>query len=108
MVLFSGGVVGPCSLDFAGKGADVYFSVIELDSDFPLFSSPVPFKPFVFRAGFCFCLGAVAEILRKGRGTEICLSVVEAVSVYMVADHVFRNINNLPMHPDSGSGVFGF
>lgn len=108
MVLFCGGVVCLCSLDFGGKGAEVYFSVIELDSGFPLFLSSVPFKSFVFRAGFRFSPGAVAKVLRNGCGTEISLSIVKTAAVYVVADHVFWNVNNLPMHPDSFSGVFVF
>ena len=70
-----------------------------LDSGFPLFLGFVPFEAFVFRAGFCFCLGSIAEILRDGGGAEITPSIVEAVAVYMVAEHVFRDIDNLAVHP---------
>ena len=48
MVFFRGGVVYLCGVDFAGERAEVYFVVIELDSDFPLSLSFVPFQSFVF------------------------------------------------------------
>ena len=70
-----------------------------LDSYFPLPLVFVPFEAFVFRAGFRFCLGSIAEVLRDGGGAEIGLSIVEAVAVYMVAEHVFRNIDDLAVHP---------
>ncbi len=86
----------------------MYFSVIELNSCFPLSLRFVPLKAFVFRVSFCLCLGAVAEVLRYGCGTKVCLSIVKAVAVYMVADQVFWDMNNFAVHPYSLSGVFGF
>ncbi len=70
-----------------------------LDSNFPLSLDFVPFETFVFRADSCFCLGAIAEILRDGGGAEIRRPIVEAVAVYVVAEHMFRNIDNLAVHP---------
>lgn len=70
-----------------------------LDSHFPFSLSFVPFETFVFRAGFCFCLGSIAEVLRDGGGAEIGPAIIEAVAVYMVAEHVFRDVDNLSVHP---------
>jgi len=39
---------------------------------------------------------------------KVCLSIVKAVAVYMVADQVFWDMNNFAVHPYSLSGVFGF
>ena len=92
-------VVGHGSFDFACIRADIYFSAIELDSDFPFFPDFIPFKAFIFWVDFCFGLRTIAEILWDGRGAEIGLSIIEAVAVYMVAEHVFRDVDNLTMHP---------
>ena len=70
-----------------------------LNSGFPLFLDFVIFEAFVFRAGFRFCLGSIAEVLRDGSGADVSLSIVEAVAVYMVAEHVFRDVDDLTMHP---------
>ncbi len=108
MIFSSCSIICFCGVYFVRERAEVNFFVIELNSGFPFSLSFVPFKAFVFREGFCFSLGAVAEILGHGCGTEVCLSIVEAVVVFVVADHVFWDMNNFAVHPYSLSGVFGF
>ena len=48
MIFSSCSIVGFGGVDFASERAEVYFSVIELNSCFPLSLSFVPFKAFVF------------------------------------------------------------
>ena len=100
MILFGGVVVGFRGVRFAGKGAEVYFLAVELNSDFPLSLNFVPFEALVFGAGFCLCLGAVADVLRDSGGTEIGLSIIAAVTVYVVADHSTRHADDLVVHPN--------
>ena len=78
-----------------------------LDSNFPFSLDFVPFEAFVFRAGFRFCFGAVAEVLRDGGGAEIRSAIVEAVAVNVVAEQMIRDINHLAVHPYSLSGSAG-
>ncbi len=95
-------------VNFAGERAEIYLVPVALDTDFPLSLDLVPFEAFVFRAGFSLCLGAVADILRYGRGAEICLAIIETVAIYVVADHSRRHVDDFVVHPDSPSlpGVF--
>ena len=48
---------------------------------------------------------AVAQVLGYGCGSEICLSIVEAVTVYVVAEQVTGDVNDLAMHPNPFSCV---
>ena len=63
MIFSSCSIVCFRGVNFVSERAEVYFFVIELNSGLPLSLSFVPFKAFVFRAGFCFSLWAVAEVL---------------------------------------------
>ena len=38
--------------------------------------------------------------------SEVCLSIVEGISVYVVAEKFTGDVNYLPMHPDSFPGFF--
>lgn len=106
MIFSSCPVIGLCGVDFVGEGAEVNFLAVELNSDFPLLLNFVPFETFVFRAGLCFRLGAIAEVLGDGRGADVCVSIVEAFAVYVVADHFGGDMNNFAVHPDFLSGAF--
>ena len=106
MVLFCGVVVCASCVNFWIKWAEVYFSVIYLDSGFPHSLSFVPFEAFVYWARFWFFLWSVAEVLRNGCRSEVFFSIVEAVAVYVVTEKVSGDVNDLPVHPNSFSGVF--
>lgn len=93
-----------CGVDFTCEGAEIYFSAVTLDSGFPLSLDFVVFEAFIFRAGFRFCLGTIAEVLRDGGGAEICIAIVEAVAVYVVTEQLLRYINHLVVHPNLFSG----
>ena len=44
--------------------------------------------------------------MRDSSGAEVCFSIIEAVAVDVVADHFFRNMNNLSVHPNFLSCAF--
>lgn len=48
MIYLCGVVIGLCGVGFVSERAEVYFSVIELNSGFPLSLNSAPFKAFVF------------------------------------------------------------
>lgn len=100
MVFFGRFVIGLSGVYFAGKRTEVDFSLIHLDSRLPLSLSSVPLQTFVFRASSGFSLGSIAEILRYSCGAQVRFTVVEFVSINVIANLVFRNIDNLTMHPD--------
>ena len=100
MVFFGSGVIRSGGVDFVGERAEVGSLFVYLDSCLPLSLNWVPLKTFVFRAGLGFYLGSVTEVLRYRRRTKICFAIVETIAVYVIADHTFRNRNNLVVHPD--------
>ena len=71
MVFLGGLVVSPGGGDFTVERAEVYDPVVDLDSGFDFSLVFVPFKALVFRAGSCFSLGFVAEVLRNGCGSQV-------------------------------------
>lgn len=48
----------------------------------------------------------VVEVLGDGCGAEVCVSIVDAVAVYVVTDHFGGDMNNFAVHPDFLSGSF--
>ena len=108
MVFFGGAVVG-------FGGGELIFEVSEklsgavglyLGEPFSFCSAPGDASVFRVCAGL-FCEGLVAVVLGWSCGSEVCFAVVEAVVVYVVADHVLGDVDNLVMHPYSLSGVLG-
>jgi hypothetical protein len=48
-------------------------------------------------------LSAVAVVLCAGCGAEICLSIVQAIVIYMVNEYVIWDFENLAVHFDNDS-----
>ena len=100
MILYSGGVVGFCGGGFVIETAEANYPSIDLDLSGPFFSVLSPGDTFIFRSAVFYASSLVEVVLCDCRGTEICLSVVKAVVVYMVDDEMVGNFQDLAVHKE--------
>ena len=98
MIFSSGFVVCFCGVDFAGEGAEVDSFAVDADACAPSLHIVRPVDALVFRARVRFELPPVPDVLRVRCGSQVCLSIVQAVMVDVVAEHAGGNIDEKTVH----------
>ena len=99
MILSGGFVICLSGLDFISEISGGFVMVVIAYLDLPFLLVFVPCYPLVFR-GRIFSVGVwlVEVVLCKCCRAEICLSIIQAVMVYMVNDKVSWWIDNRAVH----------
>jgi hypothetical protein len=106
-VVFSGGlVVGFGGIKLVFEGAEVNSFSVDADSGPPSIHIFCKVDAFVFRAGVGFEFSSVPDVLGVGYGSEVCLSVVEAVVVDVVAEHAMGDVDDEMVHVGVFAGLF--
>jgi hypothetical protein len=100
VVLFCGFVVCLCRVDLVFEAANVDRPAMGADSHGPFSGGLSEGYALVLR-----CCAAefspVACILRTGGGSEISLSIIDAIVINMIDEHSVRNFNEVAMHSQS-------
>jgi len=105
VVFFCRSVVCLCGFDFITELPKLYSLFVKGYSDAPFLIVLLPVNPFVFRAALTKMFSSVAHVLRVSSGAEICLSIVQAVTVYMIDEHIIRDFQYFTVHMEAVSFV---
>jgi len=98
MINLGGLVVGLRGVFFLLKTAEMYHLSVDSYLGHPFFDVLLPVNSFVFRIALPGEFSPVAVALRGRCRPEVCLSIVDAVMIYMVDEQAVIDFDDFPVH----------